>query len=65
MKSITERPTDVWLVYDSECPVCKTYCKYIRIRDAVGNLRLVDARQHGDLMMKLPLPGSILTRAWY
>lgn len=33
---------DVWLVYDGECPVCKTYCKYIRIREAVGNLRLVD-----------------------
>lgn len=23
---------DVWLVYDGECPVCKTYYKYIRIR---------------------------------
>ncbi|MDO8342732.1 MAG: heme-binding protein [Cellvibrio sp.] len=33
---------DVWLVYDGECPACKTYCKYIRIREAVGNLRLVD-----------------------
>ncbi|HCS64040.1 MAG TPA: hypothetical protein DIW64_08100 [Cellvibrio sp.] len=41
---------DVWLVYDGECPVCKTYCKYIRIREAVGNLHLVDARQPGELM---------------
>lgn len=41
---------DVWLVYDGECPVCKTYCKYIRIRAAVGNLLLVDARQPGELM---------------
>lgn len=41
---------DVWLVYDGECPVCKTYCKYIRIRAAVGKLHLVDARQPGELM---------------
>jgi predicted DCC family thiol-disulfide oxidoreductase YuxK len=41
---------DVWLVYDGECPVCKTYCRYIRIREAVGNLHLVDARQPGELM---------------
>ena len=41
---------DVWLVYDGECPVCKTYCKYIRIRAAVGNLHLVDARHSGELM---------------
>lgn len=41
---------DAWLVYDGECPVCKTYCKYIRIREAGGNLHLVDARQPGELM---------------
>ena len=41
---------DVWLVYDGECPVCKTYCKYFRIREAVGSLHLVDARQPGELM---------------
>jgi len=41
---------DVWLVYDGECPVCKIYCKYIRIREAVGTLHLVDARQPGELM---------------
>jgi len=41
---------DVWLVYDGECPVCTTYCKYIRIRAAVGQLHLVDARLPGPLM---------------
>lgn len=40
----------VWLVYDGECPICKTYCKYIRIRAAVGDLQLIDARQPGKLM---------------
>ena len=57
MKSIAERQKDVWLVYDGECPVCKTYCKYIRIRDAVGNLQLVDARQPGILMDEITAAG--------
>jgi len=50
MNPETPPKEDVWLVYDGECPVCKTYCKYIRIREAVGTLHLVDARQSGELM---------------
>lgn len=49
--------TDAWLVYDGECPVCKTYCKYIRIREAVGNLQLVDARQPSALMDDITAAG--------
>ncbi len=41
---------DAWLVYDGECPVCKTYTKYIRIRDTVGQLHLVDARYPSALL---------------
>jgi len=37
MKNTNSITEDVWLVYDGECPVCNTYCKYIRIRDAVGS----------------------------
>lgn len=48
---------DVWLVYDGECPVCKTYCKYIRIREAVGTLHLVDAREPGELMDEITRMG--------
>ena len=48
---------DVWLVYDDECPVCRTYCKYARIRDTVGRLRLVDARQPGALMDEITAAG--------
>lgn len=48
---------DVWLVYDGECPVCKTYCTHARIRDAVGRLHLVDARQPGELMDEITAAG--------
>ena len=48
---------DVWLVYDGECPVCTTYCKHARVRDAVGRLHLVDARQPGALMDEITAAG--------
>lgn len=48
---------EVWLVYDGECPVCNTYCRYARIRDAVGELHLVDARQPGALMDEITAAG--------
>ena len=47
----------VWLVYDGECPVCKTYCRYVRIRKAAGHLHLVDARQPGPLMDEITAAG--------
>jgi len=55
--SIQSNKEDVWLVYDGECPVCKTYCKYIRIRKAVGNLHLVDARLPGPIMDEITHAG--------
>jgi predicted DCC family thiol-disulfide oxidoreductase YuxK len=48
---------DVWLVYDGECPVCKTYCVHARVREAVGRLHLVDARQPGELMDEITAAG--------
>ncbi|RYY03490.1 MAG: DUF393 domain-containing protein [Gammaproteobacteria bacterium] len=55
--SIQSNKEDVWLVYDGECPVCKTYCKYIRIRKAVGNLHLVDARLPSPIMDEITHAG--------
>lgn len=48
---------EAWLVYDGECPLCTAYCKYARIRDAVGQLHLVDARQPGPLMDEITAAG--------
>ncbi|TDK61186.1 DCC1-like thiol-disulfide oxidoreductase family protein [Sapientia aquatica] len=48
---------DVWLVYDGECPVCKMYSKYIRIRAAVGELHLVDARRPSQLLAEITAAG--------
>ncbi|WP_144631479.1 DCC1-like thiol-disulfide oxidoreductase family protein [Bordetella genomosp. 13] len=51
------RDGDIWLVYDGECPLCRTYCKVVRIREAAGRLHLVDARQPGPLMDEITAAG--------
>ena len=38
------------LLYDGECPFCSAYVKLLRLRDAVGAITLVDARQGGPLV---------------
>jgi predicted DCC family thiol-disulfide oxidoreductase YuxK len=41
---------EILLVYDEECPFCNAYCRLVRIREAAGRLRLVNARDAGSLM---------------
>src|SRR5688572_6878212 len=48
---------DVLLVYDRECPLCNAYCQVVRIREAVGNLRIVDARESSEVMMEITTMG--------
>jgi predicted DCC family thiol-disulfide oxidoreductase YuxK len=48
---------EIWLVYDGECPVCNTYCQYIRIKEAVGTLHLVDARKPSAIMDEITAAG--------
>ena len=38
------------LVYDKECPACNNYCQMVRIRESVGELQLVDAREASPIM---------------
>jgi predicted DCC family thiol-disulfide oxidoreductase YuxK len=57
METTKTGPGDIWLVYDGECPVCKTYCTYIRVREAAGRLHLVDAREPSALMDEITQAG--------
>ena len=47
----------ILLVYDDECPACDNYCQYIRIRDSVGTLQLVNAREPSDVMAEITAMG--------
>lgn len=46
------------LVYDKECPACDNYCRVVRIRESVGDLKLVNAREASEVMRE------ITTRGW-
>lgn len=57
MKTPPPEMQDLWLVYDGECPVCRNYCRHIRLREAAGRLHLVDARLPGPLMDEITRAG--------
>ncbi|AXK40665.1 DCC1-like thiol-disulfide oxidoreductase family protein [Crenobacter cavernae] len=48
---------EVLLVYDKQCPACDYYCNLVRIRESVGRLVLVDARDGGPIMEEITAAG--------
>ncbi|HEX5788582.1 MAG TPA: DCC1-like thiol-disulfide oxidoreductase family protein [Woeseiaceae bacterium] len=48
---------DILLVYDKQCPACDFYCNLVRIRESVGRLELVDARDGGPVMARITAAG--------
>lgn len=47
----------VLLVYDRECPACNAYCQIVRIRESIGELRIVDARENSEVMNEISEQG--------
>ena len=48
---------DILLVYDRDCPACNAYCQIVRIKESVGILRIVDARQSSEVMNEITALG--------
>ncbi len=48
---------EILLVYDKECPACNNYCQVVRIREDVGELRIVDARENSGVMEEITKMG--------
>ena len=48
---------EVLLVYDRECPACNAYCQVVKIRESVGNLRIVDARENSEVLHEITAEG--------
>ncbi|MGC3983153.1 MAG: DCC1-like thiol-disulfide oxidoreductase family protein [Steroidobacteraceae bacterium] len=47
----------ILLVYDKQCPACDYYCSLARIRDDVGELQLINARDGGAIMEEITAAG--------
>lgn len=43
---LEQKRPDNWLLYDGECPFCSRYVQLIRLQEAIGPIRLVDAREN-------------------
>lgn len=41
------------LIYDGECPFCSAYVRFLRLREAFGDIQLVDARTDTALVADL------------
>ena len=48
---------EILLVYDRECPACNTYCQIIKIRETIGDLKIIDARKKSEILNEI-------TRVW-
>ncbi|PKG99754.1 hypothetical protein CXF95_08105 [Paraglaciecola sp. MB-3u-78] len=48
---------EILLVYDTECPACNAYCQVVRIKESVGDLRIVDARKNSEVMNEITAQG--------
>jgi predicted DCC family thiol-disulfide oxidoreductase YuxK len=47
----------IQLIYDKECPACHFYCQVVRIRQSVGELVLIDAREHPEVLKEITAQG--------
>jgi predicted DCC family thiol-disulfide oxidoreductase YuxK len=49
-----------YLIYDGECPFCSAYVKLMRLRESVGPVRLIDARDGGPEVLRVQAMGMDL-----
>jgi predicted DCC family thiol-disulfide oxidoreductase YuxK len=47
----------ILLVYDKECPACNNYCRVVRIREDLGDLKIVDARENSEVLKEITQMG--------
>lgn len=47
---------EAWLVYDGECPICRNFVLYYRVKESI-NLHLVDARKDSTLLSEITKAG--------
>ncbi len=48
---------EILLVYDGECPACNAYCHVVQVRKSVGDLKIIDAREHSDVLSEITSEG--------
>ncbi len=53
------------VVYDGDCPFCRTYVQMLRLREATGEVRLINARMEPELTEELRRSGADLDQGMF
>jgi predicted DCC family thiol-disulfide oxidoreductase YuxK len=48
---------EAWVVYDGQCPFCSKYVSLLRLRDTLGRVELVNARDGGPIVDEIVAAG--------
>ena len=48
---------EVYIVYDGECPVCSNYTRLVRLREAVGRVTILNAREDHEVVREIKRQG--------
>jgi predicted DCC family thiol-disulfide oxidoreductase YuxK len=48
---------EVYIVYDGECPVCSNYTRMVRLREAVGRVTILNAREDHEVVREIKRQG--------
>ena len=51
------QPTEIAIVYDGDCPFCAAYVGMVRLREAAGPVRLINARDGGPEVEQIEAAG--------
>ena len=61
MNAATSRQSEgaptTWVVYDGQCPFCSRYVSLLRLRDTLGRVELVNAREGGPVVDEILAAG--------
>lgn len=53
----TPGQTPTQIIYDGECPFCSAYVRMVRLRETLGPVELLDARQGGPVVAEIDAAG--------
>ncbi|TLX47423.1 hypothetical protein C1E24_08720 [Pseudoalteromonas phenolica] len=44
---------EILLVYDKDCSACDNYCQVVRIRESIGELKIINARESSEVLEEI------------
>ncbi|KKO48935.1 hypothetical protein VT06_09365 [Arsukibacterium sp. MJ3] len=53
MTTAADSSNDIMLIFDGDCPLCRNYSQAVRIRQSLGQLHLVNARNDAAMRSEL------------